>query len=417
MDRAISEKTKRKRRNKVVRTISVTVLMFLVMAWGGYRLLGARVKLSNVHIAMADCGDVERSLVGQGVVEPFYREVVTAPVAMELRSILVKPGDRVSPSDTLVIPAIKEMMARVQSLQDEVSLKKNRVARAHEEKYQKRRDLMVDLMMDSIHICQLEAQLNDEKYLFKIGGGSRQRVEQAEIACQMARLNNMKLQQGYASFEKLQKLDVASLSMELSLKQQQLLQIKQQLSNTWIRPAFEGLVARVMVTPGERLIQGQALLELVDATRFKVEGEMSARYANRMKVGMTATIKVNQTILSGALSAIYPMAQEGVVKYSVKLKEPENRLLRPGMRVEVRLVQSVVSQCVRIPTADYYFGEGYTELFVLEGDKLVKRKVRLGGAGFNYVEVIEGIASGEEVVISKSFNEEYKRYNSVQCGR
>ena len=45
-------------------------------------------------------------------------------------------------------------------------------------------------------------------------------------------------------------------------------------------------------------------------------------------------------------------------------------------------------------------GRGEYELWVKQGDKIMKRKVNLGESGFENVEVIAGLEEGEEVVIS-----------------
>lgn len=55
-------------------------------------------------------------------------------------------------------------------------------------------------------------------------------------------------------------------------------------------------------------------------------------------------------------------------------------------------------------------GKGEYELFVVNGDQLIKRKVRLGDSNFEYVEVVSGLEPGDEVVISDmaSFKEKNK---------
>ena len=47
---------------------------------------------------------------------------------------------------------------------------------------------------------------------------------------------------------------------------------------------------------------------------------------------------------------------------------------------------------------------------MVNGDQLIKRKVRLGDSNFEYVEVVGGLEPGDEVVISdmSSFKEKIK---------
>ena len=57
-----------------------------------------------------------------------------------------------------------------------------------------------------------------------------------------------------------------------------------------------------------------------------------------------------------------------------------------------------------------YKRQGEYELFVVNGDQLIKRKVQLGDSNFEYVEVVGGLEPGDEVVVSDmtSFKEKNK---------
>jgi len=45
-------------------------------------------------------------------------------------------------------------------------------------------------------------------------------------------------------------------------------------------------------------------------------------------------------------------------------------------------------------------GEGYQQVFVVRGDRAERVRVRYGIASFDFVEVIEGLAAGDEVIVS-----------------
>ena len=62
---------------------------------------------------------------------------------------------------------------------------------------------------------------------------------------------------------------------------------------------------------------------------------------------------------------------------------------------------------LRIPNGSYYKGAGEYTFFVKNNEKLVRRRVRLGNSNYDYVEAVEGLNEGDEVVTS---NMEY--YNN-----
>ena len=73
-------------------------------------------------------------------------------------------------------------------------------------------------------------------------------------------------------------------------------------------------------------------------------------------------------------------------------------------------MNAIKDDVLRISNASFYVGKGEYELFVVNGDQLIKRKVQLGDSNFEYVEVVGGLEPGDEVVVSDmtSFKEKNK---------
>jgi hypothetical protein len=60
----------------------------------------------------------------------------------------------------------------------------------------------------------------------------------------------------------------------------------------------------------------------------------------------------------------------------------------------------VKDDVLRIANSSYYVGKGEYELFVVNGNQLLKRKVQLGDSNFEYVEVVSGLQEGDQVIVS-----------------
>ena len=55
---------------------------------------------------------------------------------------------------------------------------------------------------------------------------------------------------------------------------------------------------------------------------------------------------------------------------------------------------------LRIRNGSFYSGAGDYTLFVLDGNRLLPRQVRLGDCNYDYIEVVSGLEQGEQVVVS-----------------
>ena len=70
------------------------------------------------------------------------------------------------------------------------------------------------------------------------------------------------------------------------------------------------------------------------------------------------------------------------------------------MKTDIYVMNAVKDDVLRIANSSYYVGKGEYELFVVNGDQLLKRKVQLGDSNFEYVEVVSGLQEGDQVVVS-----------------
>jgi HlyD family secretion protein len=90
-----------------------------------------------------------------------------------------------------------------------------------------------------------------------------------------------------------------------------------------------------------------------------------------------------------------------VIAFTVQLADDSYSRLRSGLKTDVYVMSSVKEDVIRIPNGSYYVGKGEYELFVLDGEnELVRRKVTLGDANYELVEVVSGLKEGDQVVIS-----------------
>ena len=84
--------------------------------------------------------------------------------------------------------------------------------------------------------------------------------------------------------------------------------------------------------------------------------------------------------------------------------------LHTSKMIEKKKKKANKNNVLRISNASFYVGKGEYELFVVNGDQLIKRKVQRGDSNFEYVEVVGGLEPGDEVVVSDmtSFKEKNK---------
>ena len=186
--------------------------------------------------------------------------------------------------------------------------------------------------------------------------------------------------------------------------------MKRTLDDAQIRSPRKAILTYINNQIGAQIPQGGQVAIISDLSHFKVDGEIADTYGDRVAAGGKAIVKIGSEKLEGIVSSVTPLSKNGVISFSVQLKEDNNKRLRSGLKTDVYVMNAIKDDVLRISNASFYVGKGEYELFVVNGDQLIKRKVQLGDSNFEYVEVVGGLEPGDEVVVSDmtSFKEKNK---------
>jgi len=413
MDREISiEFVKRRKRKNAIKLIIVLVIFSAVFVIFS-SLIKPKVNLNNFKVATADCGDIEVSFSAYGIVIPQYSEVITSPISTIITRVNFLPGDNVTEHDTLIILDIQKEKNKYVNLQYELTINKNRLLRSEQEANQKINNLRLVLKADSIKVEQLASSWRKEKQLLDIGGECQEKVDLIEMDFKIAKINRDKLIQEYKSIVQLSLLDKNTQDIELAILSDRLEQQRLLIKNSFITPKRSGVLTSVMVQPGEQINIGQQIATIADISKFKIVGTVPGKYANRLNYNQKVNVYIQDSLIIGIISGIAPEIKNESVNFTVTLDNPSSNFLRAQLKTDVRIIQSLKQNVIRLPFENYYQEDSFVEMFVVNGDVLEKRKVLLGGCSYNFVEVISGISIGEKVILNKELADSYKNYKSI----
>ena len=414
MDRELSKSYLRKRTFRRWLTGALILLVFASLVIAVPSFMEATVDPEDYRIGKVTRGDIITSLSTEGKVEPLYQEVITSPVATRVVTINHQPGDTVGPSTSIIRLDLTALHREYQKVRHEVALKKNSTARKKEELRHKKRQLQTSLKSDSLQTARLKAYFENEKKLLDIGGTSRENVEKARMDYQISKLEQQKLQDEYESFKEMNRLDIASLNLEMEMKQQEMIEMQELLAQAGIKPTREGIVTRIGVTPGETVGRGQEVARVSGLDQYIIRGKIPDRYVDRVYNTQPVQVLIDDTTLQGSVSSLSPGVDHGDINYTVRLFSSSYHGLRSKKQVELRLVSQHIHDTLRLPNAGYYDGEGKTDLYVMEGNQLVKRQVKLGACSYDHVLVLDGLQRGERVVLSRDFYSVYGNHPRVK---
>lgn len=192
------------------------------------------------------------------------------------------------------------------------------------------------------------------------------------------------------------------------------------VDNTIVRAPFAGVVIAKAAQPGEIVSPLSAgggftrtgIGTIVDMDSLEVEVEVGEAFIGRVKPGMPTETVLNayqDWKIPGKVIAIIPAADRGkaTVKVRVGMDAKDARIV-PDMGARVSFLEATkpaqpeVKPGVLAPAAAIIQRDGKDVAFVVEGEQVKARMLKLGRSLGDDREVLQGLAGGDKVVIDPS---------------
>jgi Cu(I)/Ag(I) efflux system membrane fusion protein len=169
-----------------------------------------------------------------------------------------------------------------------------------------------------------------------------------------------------------------------------------------------GIVLEKKAVQGMRFMPGEMLYQIADLSSVWVVAEVAEQDIGSVKAGSVAQVNIAaypDKHFEGKVDFIYPTLNTATrtVQVRVELANP-NGLLKPAMFANVELAVSHGGKVLTVP-ASAVIDSGIRQIVLVQlaEGRFEPRTVKLGSRSENYVEVLDGIAEGEQVVTSANF--------------
>jgi HlyD family secretion protein len=167
-----------------------------------------------------------------------------------------------------------------------------------------------------------------------------------------------------------------------------------------VKVTNKGVVTWVNGDIGTNINPGDQVAKVADLSSFKIEGTISDNYAGLLNIGSRVIVKIQNQELRGTTNKIQPSVANGIVSFSVELDQKDHVALRPNLRVDVYVVTAFKDNVVRVKNGPFYKGSKDQKIFIINENKAIRKTVNIGESNFEYVEIINEVQPGDQVIIS-----------------
>lgn len=218
--------------------------------------------------------------------------------------------------------------------------------------------------------------------------------EQIEISLQEARITLDKLLKGAEVNE------IASADAELKQAASQVELAKKTLQETQLVAPFSGTVIDVTQKAGSLAQPGESIIHLVDSSEVKLKVDVPLDVIENYKQGDKVPVTVEGKAKStGTITFISPVLNAETGKYLVEIAvSNKDNVLIEGMIATVEMSRKVNGMLV--PVQSVGIKETQRFVMVVENGVIKRRDVEVGRIFGNNVEILSGLQTGNQILIS-----------------
>ena len=179
------------------------------------------------------------------------------------------------------------------------------------------------------------------------------------------------------------------------------------ISIPWTAPRA-GIVLERNATEGMRAQPGDVLFRVADTSVVWATIDVAERDLGALSVGQPVTVRARGLAgreFTGKINVIYPQVtrETRTVRIRVELENPDAALL-PDMYVDAEIDTGSQQAVLSVAESAVLDTGSRQAVFVEKGQgRFEPRDVKLGHRGDGYVEIRDGVAEGEPVVVSANF--------------
>lgn len=373
----------------------VVAVLVLLPGW-----LRPSIERDRIRTGRVDRGPVEGIVEASGTVIPAFESVVSSPVDARIEKILKRPGEAVRAGEEILRLDTSASRLALETIE-------NNLARKVNEQQQVRLALEKSLndLRGSIESSRLDAEASEyraeqNRKLRTDGLVSEQNLKASEVEAKKARIELGRLLGSVAGERQSAQARLEGLELELRTLRKERDEARRQLELATTRSDRSGVLTWVVPQEGATIRMGEVVARIADLDSFRIEATVSDVHSSQLAPGLPVKVMIDGQPLTGHLSNIYPTIENGAVKFAVDLDDARHPKLRNNLRVDVLVVTASRPNTLRVPKGPFSQGGVKDTVFVIRGDRAVRRSVRFGVSGYDYLEVLDGLSEGEDVIIS-----------------
>ena len=361
-----------------------------------------RVDKDTVTISSAVKGEFNDYIRISGRVQPMTTIQLSPQEGGIVEKILIEEGSPVKAGDAILVLNNDNLDLQILNSEAELAEKENILRNTQIQMEQQKLDVRQNVLEYGTNVERLRRAYEQQKALYEDKLIAKEEYLKAEEDYRLAKqkydliLERSKQDSLYRGTQ-IDRMEESLDNMQLNMQM-----IRKRKSNLIVKAPIDGELGLLDVVLGQSIASGTKIGQINSVGVYKVEAQIDEHYIDRVVAGLEATFERQGETYSTVIRKVYPEVRDGKFKADFKFdgEQPDN--IRSGQTYYLNLQLGQPEEAVIIPRGTFYQKTGGKWIYVVnkDGNKAVKREIRIGRQNPQYYEVLEGLEPGERVITS-----------------
>ena len=361
-----------------------------------------RVNGESLSISEVREGEFNDYIRLSGQVQPMTTIQVSPRESGIVEDILIEEGSKVQAGDIIIRLGNDDLDLEILNSEANLAEKENALRNTMIQMEQEKMQLSLNILELKTEVQRKERALKSQNRLFDDGLIGKEEYLRSE--------------EDYILFRKKLEVTIARAEQDSLYRNVQIKQMKESLENMKlnmqrirmrkkhleVKAPINGELGLLEVTLGESISSGRKIGQINALDSYKIEALIDEHYIDRVSAGLSATFERQNETFDAVIRKVYPEVRDGKFKADFRFSGEQPHNIRTGQTYYLNLQLAQPENAILIHRGTFYQKTGGKWIYVVspEGDKAVKREIRIGRQNPQYYEVLEGLEPGEKVITS-----------------
>ncbi len=385
---------------------AAVVLLFIIYLIARPNEKTLRVDRDTVTIGTAQRGEFNDYIRVNGQVQPMVTIQLSPQEGGIVEEILIEEGAVVQAGEPIIILRNDNLDLEILNSEANLAEKENILRNTMIQMEQQKISVRQEMMNLAMEVKRNKRAYEQQKALYEDNLIAREEYLTAQENYELSEQRYRLIQERSVQDSLYRSVEIIQMEESLANMRMNMTKIRGRKANLTVKAPIDGELGLLEAVLGQHISSGTMIGQINSIGSYRIESKIDEHYIDRVLPGLDATFERQGETYASQVRKVYPEVRDGKFQADFKFTgvQPEN--IRTGQTYYLNLQLGQPEETVIIPRGTFYQKTGGKWIYVLseDGDRAVKREIRIGRQNPQFYEVLEGLSSDEQVITSSYDN-------------